>query len=261
MLGRHPDCYGLPRLNLFIADRLGATWDALDTPGARDGLLRAVADVNDGKQTADTVASAAEWIAARRHWRPSQLIEHIQTRVAPRMIVEYSPTTAQSLDGIERLYANAPRAAFLHVVCHPRTAGRALAANGEADPDAAWHDVQQNIIDFGALLPAGQMMTIRAEDLLAGPELYLPQIALWLGISREPAAIGAMLQPEKSRFAKAGPAGAPAGSDADFLAAPALDRKMAVAGEPLGLSGELEWKPGATFSKPTLKIARQLGYL
>lgn len=261
MLGRHPDCYGLPQLNLFVADRLGAAWDALDAPGARDGLLRAVAEINDGKQTEETIKRATDWIATRRHWRVTQLLEHIQTHVAPRMIVEYSPTTAQSLDTIERLYASAPRASFLHVICHPRKVGRALAAAGEADPDTAWQSVQQNIMDFAALLPAGQIMTIRAEDIVADPELYLPQIALWLGIGREPAAIEAMLQPEKSRFAKVGPAGARAGSDADFLAKPKLDRKKLSDEETLGITGELEWQQGALFSRPTQKIARQLGYL
>jgi hypothetical protein len=263
MLGRHPDCYGLPQLNLFIADRLGTAWDALagHPPGGRDGLLRAVAEVNDGKQTDETIGNAKGWIEARRHWRVRQVFEHIEAHVAPRVMVEYSATTAQSLDHIERMYANFPRANFLHVIRHPRNIARAVTADAQGDADAAWHGVQQNVIDFGGLLPAGQIMTIRTEDLGADPELYLPQIALWLGIDRKPAAIEAMLHPEKSRFAKPGPAGAAAGSDADFLAAPKLDRKTLSGGETHGITGELEWKQDAMFSKPTQKIARQLGYL
>ena len=46
MLGQHPQCYGLPELNLFLADDLGGLmrW-SLIAPFLRDGLLRTLAPV------------------------------------------------------------------------------------------------------------------------------------------------------------------------------------------------------------------------
>ncbi len=103
-------------------------------------------------------------------------------------------------------------------------------------------------------------MRIKGEMLLRDPKLYLGQICEWLGIDVGDKAIAAMLHPETSPFACMGPPSAPAGNDPNFLTNPQLDfARLARIKEP-PLEGEIEWKPGHTFIKPVLRLARQFGY-
>ena len=103
-------------------------------------------------------------------------------------------------------------------------------------------------------------MQIKGEMLLGDLETYLPQIAEWLGVRTDAAAIGQMMHPESSPYAHRGPAKALYGNDPNFLENPVLDReRLRKMAEP-SLQGELPWGRGKVFSKPTLKLAKQFGY-
>ena len=125
------------------------------------------------------------------------------------------------------------------------------------DPERVWLRSHQNIVDFTAALPPAECMRIKGEDLLSHPELYLPQIAEWLGVRTDQEAIEAMMHPENSPYARFGPANAKYGNDPNFLENSIL--KTSDIAE-LSLNGALEWAPEREFSKATRKLAKELGY-
>jgi hypothetical protein len=67
MLGQHPETYGVPELNLFIAETLGQLLERLK--GVRQfqmhGLLRSVAQLYSGEQTLLSIDMAHRWILNR----------------------------------------------------------------------------------------------------------------------------------------------------------------------------------------------------
>jgi hypothetical protein len=96
--------------------------------------------------------------------------------------------------------------------------------------------------------------------LLGNLPRFLLQLCEWLGLRRDPEAIDQMLHPERSPYACPGPRGAPLGNDINFLESPKIDpARLAQAAQPT-LAGELSWRPGQTFDRQTMKLARQFGY-
>jgi hypothetical protein len=270
MIGSHPQLYGLPEVNLFIAD----TVDELLSSHARrpigmHGLLRALAQIEYGEQTESTVAAAQEWLEQRRDWGTQDVYDHLRAGVAPRIVVDKTPRTVLASASLERAYAMFPDASFLHLTRHPRSNGKSQYAhiqrNSEwggtanadrVDPETIWLRAHSNIIEFASTLPEGQCLRIKGEALLSDPELYLPQIAEWLGVDTGEDAINAMLHPETSPFACYGPENAKYGNDQEFLENPAFRRREVQ--EP-PLFGPLEWS-GEEFRKETIKVSRELGY-
>ena len=271
MLGQHPQAYGLPEVNLSHGDTLGDMWDSI--PGAANfgtaGLLRVLAELHEGLQTEESVIRARQWILRRPHWSGAKVFEHIQEEVGPdRMLVEKSPRNTLFADNLRRLHQIFPRANFLHLTRHPQTQGKSVldlvknttGGASRSDPENLWLRSQSNIIEFSQELATGQYMRIKGEMLLSDPHFYLRQICEWLDLDDSDASIEAMLHPEASPFAHLGPPSARAGNDPNFLANPTLDfERLARIKEP-SLESEIEWRPGETFSKPVMRLARQFGY-
>src|SRR5262245_38575411 len=277
IIGQHPDCYGLPELNLFLGDTLGEAWHkypVLKLFLGRDGLLRTLAQLHEGTQTADTVARAQEWVTQHAEWPVRKVFDHIQDLVGDRILVEKSPMFTREQEYILRMLHVFPKASILHLIRHPRGMGksfidlrseydvlnRAVADTGVRDPEKIWLATHELIVAITEELPVGQCMRIKGEALLLDLENYLPQICEWLEIRTDNDAINAMMHPEDSPYASEGPPGAPRGNDPNFLTQPALDRaRLAKLQEP-SLEGELDWRPGELFAPETRKLAKQLGY-
>ncbi len=277
IIGQHPDCYGLPELNLFLGDTLGEAWHkypVLKLFMGRDGLLRTLAQLHEGAQTADTVGHAQEWVTRHSDWPVRKVFDHIQELVGDRILVEKSPMFAREREYIERLLHVFPKASILHLIRHPRGMGesfinlrseyellnRATENSAARDPELVWRATHEQIVTMTEDLPLGQCMRIKGEALLSDLENYLPQICEWLEIRSDADAINAMMHPENSPYASEGPAGAPRGNDPNFLTNPAIDRaRLAKLKEP-SLVGELDWRPGEIFTPETCKLAKQLGY-
>jgi hypothetical protein len=277
IIGQHPQCYGLPELNLFLADTLGGVWNgfaAMMRSFGRDGLLRAIAQLREGEQNADSVIRAREWIMQNADWPIRRVFDHMQALAGPRILVEKSPSTIYKREFIDRMLRNFPDAHLLHLIRHPRSTAESvlsLRANHEGlnrlvgnveslDPERIWRMSHAMLIGATEDLPLGQCMRLKGEALLGNLDVYLPQICEWLGIRYDDDAREAMMHPENSPFASPGPPGAARGNDPNFLANPKLDfarlRKMR---EPR-LDGDLSWRPGETFEQGTTKLAKQLGY-
>lgn len=275
MIGQHPQLYGLPELNPFIADTLGMTIAALRLarPRSLDGLYRTIAQLEFGEQTDRSVANAKFWLKRRRSWTMCDLLRHVGRAVSPLRFVEKSPSTVLSEDRLERAFAAFPHAAFLHLSRHPRPTCRSISAIvssnerpkkgrrrlvSRKDPEDAWLKANLNIMRFSRALPPGQFMHVRGEDLLSQPGRYLAQICEWLDLDLNEEALAAMLHPENSVYARIGPEDAPFGNDPTFLRSPEFRQREIPAAS---LAGPLEWRDDDRgFCPQTIQAARQLGY-
>ena len=273
IIGQHPDCYGLPELNLFLGDTLGEGWHKYPVVKlfmGRHGLLRTLAQLHEGEQTPDTVTRAEEWVTQHFDWPVRKVFDHLQEQVGDRILVEKSPMFTGEQGYMERMLQVFPQASILHLIRHPRGMGKSfITLRSEydvlrhvvaADPEQAWQATHELIIAMTENLPLGQCMRLKGEALLANLETYLPQICEWLDIRTDAKAIDAMMHPEHSPYACLGPPGAPRGNDPNFLSNPAIDRaRLAKLQEP-SLDGELSWRSGEVFTPETRKLAKQLGY-
>ena len=277
IIGQHPDCYGLPELNLFLADDLGGVWNGYAVfmrSFGRDGLLRAVAQLHDGEQTPDSITRAHEWIVRHSAWPIKKVLAHMQEIVGPKILVEKSPSTVFKREFLARALSTFPAANYLHLIRHPRGTGesvmglraeheqlnRIFGDNSKMDPERVWRAAHGMIVALTEELPLGQCMRLKGEEFLADLDVFLPQICEWLGIRHDAAALDAMMHPENSPYACEGPRGARRGNDPNFLKDPTIDRaRLARIREPT-LAEELSWRPGNTFQQDTSSLARQLGY-
>lgn len=274
MLGQHPQAYGLPELNLFVADTLGEVMDRLHShrPQGLNGLLRTVAELEYREQSQESVRQARAWLAQRRQWPIQRVFGFVAQRVGTRMLVEKSPSTALDETRLIRLRRHFPDAYFLHLTRHPRATCKSIheiqqktailaerRTGTPANPESLWLRAHRNILRFTRQLRPGQSLCLQGELLLSRPELYLPQIAEWLELRADPDAVDAMLHPERSPYARFGPPNAPFGHDPNFLHNPRFEKR---APRPARLEGPFDWPaPDADhFSRATLKTARALGY-
>ena len=235
MIGEHPELYGFPELHLFLGDTIQEVIDAelkrAPTYTGPHGVLRTLAMLHDGVQTTATVIRAAAWLNDRRDWSTKRLMDYLLEKVGPQIGVEKTPLTAIKPECLERTYTFYPNAYYLHLTRHPlpsrdsikefQDRGRAKTYRG-MDQFMAWHYIHSNIVRFTAGMPLGQSMRIKGEDVLSDPNRFLPQIAEWMGLRTDRAAIEAMLHPENSPYAVPGPQPARGGNDPKFMRSPAL---------------------------------------
>lgn len=246
MIGQHPQIYGFPELHLFIGDTVQEVFDREYRTGnftGPPGVIRSIAELVFGCQTNATAIKAIGWLTERRHWSTKQLMDFFRDLVDPKIAMEKSPVTALKPLFIERAYAFYPNAYYLHLTrdpvstrkslvefrrrkkerrTHQETGIHAAVTDHPFDDLIAWYRFHQNIIDFTQTLPLGQSIRLRGEDLLSEPDLYLPQVAEWLGLRTDAEAIDAMKHPEASPYAYRGPSPVHGGNDPNFMRSPKL---------------------------------------
>lgn len=275
MLGQHPDMYGLPELNLFMADTLAGVMRKLQIvrPQSLHGLLRVVAQTEYQTQTVEAIEKANVWLQQHADWNARQFLNHVNERTGSRILIDKSPSTGLNPVNLQRLHRHFPNARILHLVRHPRATCNSIhqlrqktapkpedSQAKNLSPEQLWLQINCNILHFTERLPLGQSMRVQGEQLLAEPERYLAQITEWLGLSRYAHSdIEAMLHPENSPYACIGPSNARFGNDPNFLRNPRYAKRPI---PPQRLEGPLEWPSDDVqgFSSDTLAIARRFGY-
>lgn len=278
MIGQHPSAYGVPELNLFIAETMEEL--VLECSGLKQvqlhGLLRTVAQLYSGEQSVQSVEMARRWMARRLSRTTAELFRELCAKIAPLRIVDKSPAYSLKRTTLDRIRTAFPDAQFLHLIRNPRTQGEsmmdvadglmAVLANSidydteppTVDPQISWFEMQKTIITFLATLPKPQVMRLRGEDVLADPAKSLGNIARWAGLADDDQAIEAMMHPENSPFAHLGPFGAHLGNDINFLRSPAY-RPGEVQNPPL--HGPVPWRrDGAGLRDEVMELAEILGY-
>jgi len=278
MLGQHPQLYGVPELNLAVADTMAERTIQLDRwRFAEHGLLRAVAQLLAGSQTVETIVLARAWLAVRQHSPCMAIFRELSERVAPRRIVEKSPLNCWRPEFLQRLRAAMPNTYWIHLVRNPKTQGASVDRNWRdaaavsldafdrstnpptIDFQRPWFVIHMNILNFLRGVPASHQMRLRGEDVLREPDQHLAGIAAWLGVTYNSAAIEAMKHPEASAYACLGPVNSLFGNDPEFLRSPAL-RKPSTSQE-IALAGPVSWRnDGKGLSPEVTQLARHFGY-
>jgi hypothetical protein len=268
MLGQHPELFGVPELNLFMADMIGPVVASINQlrPRSLDGLLRLVGQLEFGEQSEKSIRSARIWLDGHRGWSVTQFFSWAQQAIG-RRIIDKSPGTVLEKDRLERMLRLYPDARVLHLTRHPRPTCLSILEvwnlrpgrlRKVSDPEESWLNANLNIVEATAGLSGDRLMHIRGEELLASPSTYLPQICDWLGVGFDERAYNAMLHPENSPFACIGPKSAPFGMDPKFLLNPTFEQRTI---PPASLQGALEWRAsGSGFSEKTIELAHRFGY-
>jgi Sulfotransferase family len=248
MVGQHPQAFGLPELCLFNVDSLielwqGSTGDIAENGAiARQGLLRAVAEIFAGEQRTATINMAFAWASRRETWNTGRVFRDIVDALHPLVAVEKSPSYTMSTKRMQAIRREFPRARFVHLVRHPVAQCKSLMAINDGafclkveaieighehallEPQIAWHDINVNILRFLDEVPAELKMRVRGEDIMTEPEHKLGEIVRWAGLRDDEEAVEAMMHPERSPFACFGPITALFGNDPNFLAGPTFRR-------------------------------------
>jgi hypothetical protein len=281
MIGQHPQTFGLPELNLFNVEHLKDLWrrkptDNVTQPKRRNGLLRAVAEIYGGEQTAATVHMANHWAASRQERGSGEVYRELADKLDPLIIVEKSPLYSLSLRYLQRILETFPDARFIHLLRHPVAQCKsvmklndgifalwvnALEFRGDRaiiEPQIAWYNINITIMNFLDMVPERNKMRMQGEKLMEQPVRYLRQICQWLEIRDDDAAIDEMMHPEHSSFACFGPINALYGNDPNFLRGPGFRRHKP---KPPPLEGPLPWRDedGQLYPEVT-ELARSFGY-
>ena len=278
MVGRHPDAYGLPELNLHLAPTLEGLLSVFQiTQGnVQDGLLRMVAQLYCGGQDAAGIDDARHWLKRRADWGSMELLDELGARIAPKLPVLAESGLAWRPHDVEGWLARVPDVRVLHVVRHPRAqcAELAVRLNGPLfvppdykdygtdpaviDPQLAWYRINRNIEQATAMLPAAQCRRVQAEDLFAAPEDTLRVICQWLGLPFGDAALQRMSHPEDGPYARVGTAEAPYGMEPEFHEAPQFSGRLRPRQM---LDGAAEWRgDGKPLAAEVVSLARSYGY-
>src|SRR5258707_15024500 len=92
MIGQHPDLVGLPELKLFayrtIAEMeasLPGYWRERGFTHRSPGLVRALAQIEFGGESAENLAAARAWLLQRGHWSGADVFDVLMARLAPRL--------------------------------------------------------------------------------------------------------------------------------------------------------------------------------
>lgn len=272
MLGQHSGLYTLPEINPFVETTLAryVSRARMVRPRTLDGLYRAIAEVEFGAQTDATIAQAMAWVTERGGWPVPRVLEHLGARLAPRRLIDKSPSTVLTDEALNRAIASSKEAYFLHLYRHPCATTRSIAkitkftgsgaarGPGRKDPEQAWYQANLRILRAAPRIASDRFMSVRGEDVLRDPQNYLRQICAWLGLETSEADMQAMLRPELSPFACLGPQAAPFGNDPNFLRSPGYTRRD-IPEQPL--SDPLDWdRPDRQLRPETIAISHQMGY-
>ncbi len=281
MLGQHPQAFGLPELCLFNVTHLKGMWvresDEMENHAkTRQGLLRAVAEIYAGEQTTNAITMAHHWCIARQNWSVADVYRELVDQIDPLVSVEKSPSYTISVQRMADIYAAFPNARFLHLTRHPIGQAKSVMAMNDGafalyvnsieflgdratvEPQFAWHDLNVNILNFLATVPAEQQMRIRGEDIMGNPRYWLAEVCRWLGLRDDEEAVDQMMRPEQSPFACFGPITALFGNDPNFLAGPTF-RPHTVKNLPL--DGPVPWrKDGRGLRPEVIELAKDFGY-
>ncbi|HTG36439.1 MAG TPA: non-ribosomal peptide synthase/polyketide synthase [Thermoanaerobaculia bacterium] len=199
MLGGNPQLFAPPELELLNFNTLRERREAF--PGRDsfrlEGLLRAVVEVQGiTPEEAGTLVEQLEWNGTTTQ----EAYRILQERIAPRLLVDKTPTYAWDPATLRRAEEVFGGARYLHLVRHPygmihsfeeaRIDQIFFAENHSFDrrelAEALWGIAHQNILDFLAEVPPERQQTLHFEELLKDPEGVLRGVCASLGIDYHP---------------------------------------------------------------------------
>lgn len=277
MLGQHPQLYGFPEINLFVADTISELWHLSNSPvpggpSYITGILRVIAQLEFGGQTDETIHRAREWLSSRLHWKTKQMLDRLLDWIHPKIGVDKSPRTSLSQRSIDRALSACPQSRIIHLTRHPVSTLHSLQENHQRSAPRhgssadqvwllnfyarLWIQSQEIILSTVHKLGSSQAIQIRAEDLLFQPDIHLARLTQWLEVGSDLLAIQAMKYPERSPYSRPAPMGLEGDGDPHFLQSPQLRPITA----PESHRVPRDWKLESSLASKANDLSRRLGY-
>jgi hypothetical protein len=126
MVGQHPQMYGFPELHLMKDDSLAGVLRREENRGkflGPPGMLRALAELDGGEQTVESVFDAHNWLSTHGDWSTKRAMDYVLDRVAELhpvpIAVEKSPAISKDIRALKRLERAYPEGLYLHLTRHP----------------------------------------------------------------------------------------------------------------------------------------------
>lgn len=277
-LGRHPDLFATPELDLLLADSVGDLLDifAISQGTQGHGLLRLLAWLEFQRQDDVGIQLAQSWLEERRDWSSTRLLQSLREAVYPRRLVVPERDATLRPMALLRLQRALPELRVLHLTRHPWEQGvllhawamehlyvsidfRDFAQNPpQIDPQLPWLRANENIEHFCERLHHSQYQRLRAEQLEGDSDASLRALCEWLDLPADAAALAAMQQPQLWRFSQPGPDLASGGLEAEAHQ-PWSSQTLQRAAQPQ--FENLPWRAdGAGFAPQVLACAERYGY-
>ena len=198
MLAGHPALFCPPELHLLQFNSMREWHEDLGRSYLGEGLQRAFMEVRhlDAEKAKALLDELVEMDAP-----VEQVYAMLQEDVAPRLLVDKSPTYASAIETLEHAERLFDGAKYIHLVRHPystiesfmRNRFERLVTSGEADSMALGEDVwamcNANVHDFVKPMLASKHHLVKYEDLVSDPEKTMKALCAFIGIPYDPAVL------------------------------------------------------------------------
>ncbi len=205
MLGSHPRLFAPPELYLLAHDRVHQ-WQKEAGAGRGyhiEGVIQALMQIHNSTLE-DAERLLQSYIDEDK--TTQQLYHEFQYAIAPRLLVDKTPSYAHSLDILRMAETEFQAPLYLHLVRHPQAVIRSYedVRFGQRNPllheftlsprtfaEWTWRIGHENILEFLQEVPQARWHRLYFEELVKAPQQTMEQICNFLGLDFHPA----MLQP------------------------------------------------------------------
>nr|4GBM_A Chain A, CurM Sulfotransferase [Moorena producens] len=258
MLAGHSSLFSPPELHLLPFNTMKERQEQLNLSYLGEGLQKTFMEV---KNLDATASQALIKDLESQNLSIQQVYGMLQENIAPRLLVDKSPTYAMEPTILERGEALFANSKYIYLVRHPysviesfvRMRMQKLVGLGEENPyrvaEQVWAKSNQNILNFLSQLEPERQHQIRYEDLVKKPQQVLSQLCDFLNVPFEPE----LLQPyQGDRMTGGVHAASLSISDPNFLKHNTIDESLADKWKTIQLPYPLK--------SETQRIASQLSY-
>ncbi|MGD1805494.1 alpha/beta fold hydrolase [Dapis sp. BLCC M126] len=233
MLAGHSSLFSPPELHLLPFNTMKERQEQLNASYLGEGLQKAFMEMQNLDATASqTLIQDME----SQNLSIQQVYGMLQENIAPRLLVDKSPSYSINRAILERGEAIFANSKYIYLVRHPysviesfvRMRMQKLAGLGDENPyqiaEQVWAKSNQNILDFLSGLESYRHHQIHYEELVKEPEQVLSQLCDFLKINFDPE----LLQPyQGDRMTEGVHQSSLSISDPNFLKHNTIDRNLA----------------------------------
>jgi len=258
MLAGHPSLFSPPELHLLPFNTMREREEQLNLSHLGEGLQKTLMEIHN------LDAAASQGLVRdmeQQNLSIKQVYQRLQENIAPRLLVDKSPSYAVNRAILERgedIFANSK---YIHLVRHPypviesfvRMRMQKMAGLGDENPyqvaEQVWSKSNQNILDFLKQIEPERYHQIRYEELVKEPSATLSQLCDFLNVDFD----SALLQPyEGDRMTEGVYQSSLSISDPNFLKHDSVDASLGDKWKSIQLPHRL--------GEETRQIANQFNY-
>ncbi|MBE9033669.1 type I polyketide synthase [aff. Roholtiella sp. LEGE 12411] len=191
MLAGHPSLFSPPELHLLPFNTMREREEQLNLSHLDEGLQKALMEILNLDATASqTLVKDMEL----QNLSIQQVYQKLQENIAPRLLVDKSPSYAVNRAILERGEAIFANSKYIHLVRHPypvvesfvRMRMQKMAGLGDENPyqiaEQVWTKSNQNILNFLAQIEPHRHHQIRYEELVKDPSGILSELCDFLNV-------------------------------------------------------------------------------